>query len=174
MSTGVILLSMKSASVPSGGSGNAAPGAIFLESSAGVGTNKPTFAQDAWAFDAAVDEHLLWAFLMPISIVGGGSIRLKYRMASAISGGVVWKAAIKGTNDGADDDSALAFPSPVTVVSAVPTTLGWVAEAIIPGVGYGTAGMKHILFIGRDADNGSDTAAGDAYLLAANYEYTPG
>jgi hypothetical protein len=170
MAKGIILLSLEGVTLPSGGTGNAAAASTLLESTATATTNTPKVAQRAYAFDAATDEHILFAFILPTIFSSGGVVRLKFRMASATAGNVVLKSAISGVDDGVDDDTTAIFPAPTTATVAVPGVLGQVAEASL-SVGYYDQLMKHVLFIGRDADNGSDTATGDLLLLAAQYEF---
>ena len=170
MGKGIILLPLEGVTLPSGGAGNDPAASILLESTGTATANTPTVTQRAYAFDATTDEHILFAFILPSFFGSGGVVRLKFRMASATTGGVVWKGAIKAAEDGVDDDSSSVFPSPATSTVTVPGTLGFVAEATL-SVGYDVAASKHVLFIGRDANHGSDTATGDAYLLAAQYEF---
>lgn len=170
MGKGIILLPLEGVTLPTGGTDNEPATSVLLESSGTPPANAPKVAQRAYAFDATTDEHILFAFTLPSFFGSGGVVRLKFRMASATTGGIVWKGAIKAAEDGVDDDSSSVFPAPVTATVAAPGTLGFVAEATL-SVGYDVAASKHVLFIGRDASNGSDTATGDAYLLAAQYEF---
>lgn len=166
MGKGIILLPLEGVTLPT--SGSASP--ILLESTGGPGANRPVVTQRAYAFDDSTDESILFTFILPSFFGSGGVVRLKFRMASATTGGVVWKSAITGIDDDTDDDSADTFPSPTLAVTSAPATLGFVSEATL-SVGSVTVGMKHIVFVGRDADHASDTAAGDAYLVAVQYEF---
>lgn len=172
MAKGVILLPLEFAVVPSGGSDNEPAVLSLYESGGSPGTNTPKVTQTVYNFDDTQDEHIMWSFLMPDNIVGGGVLRTKFRMASATTGAVRLKAQKSSVEDGVDDDTAAAFPFATGVTVVVPGTVGLIAEALL-SIGYGLAGMKHVIFFGRDADHGADTATGDMILVAASYEYTP-
>lgn len=172
MAKGVILLPLEFAVLPSGGSDNE-PAVLSLYESGGTpGTNTPKVTQTIYSFDDAVDNHVMWAFLMPDNIVGGGVLRTRFRMASATTGAVVLKGAIRGNDPSYEDDTLQAFFFAVTSTVVVPATVGTLAEGLL-NVGYQDPGLKHVIFLGRDADHGADTAVGDMILVAASYEYTP-
>lgn len=175
MATSTILLPLQGATLPDDSdSSNRGPAPRREVSSGAAPANAPKLVQFMWAFDASTDEAIMWGFLLPADYVSGGTLRLKYKMASATSGNVVWKAAIAGCVDSSTDDDAAAFNAVTTAsVSAVPGTQGQVKEVTI-ALGTLTnvaASRKVVVLLGRDANNASDTASGDAYLCAANFEY---
>jgi hypothetical protein len=161
---------MEHATLPTGGGGNNPATKVLLESTGTPDANAPVVAQTAWSFSPTTDNHVLFAFIMPSFFVmgsyGPALVRLKFRMASATTGGVVWKSnfTIAGS-----DESLFYFP--VAIVAAVPSILGFVAETALQLYTHNPGGTKEVLFIGRDADDGRDTAAGAAYLLAAAVEF---
>lgn len=124
------------------------------------------------AFDAATDEAAYWTLVAPQGLTGALTLVISYAMASATSGAVVWQAAIEAITDGdaLDTDAADSFDADNTSSAAtVPGTAGQIDQVTITltnadGV---AAGDLVRVRINRDANNASDTATGDAYLLAA-------
>lgn len=171
MPSGYIILPLAGAILPDGsGSGNNPPQPLRVVSSGAQTANTPKATAIEWAFDAAVDEHLIWQFLVPGNYGSGGTLRFRYRMATATSGSIVAKASECGADQLSDVENALSFDTPTTVTSAVPGTLGQVKEAAIV-VGVWAAGAVQFLMFGRDADDAADTAAGDMILVGAIFEY---
>lgn len=146
----------------------------YLISTGTPPSNGPNVFEPALAFDAATDEHWEFAFLMPGDYASGGTFRGVFRMASATSGNVKWKGGQVSTQDGSTADAAKAFAAAdVAANAAAPGTLGQTASFTI-ALTMTTAAANRLFvgFIGRDADDATnDTAAGDAYLLALNFEY---
>ena len=133
-----------------------------IESSAGA----PKANQFEARFDAAADEHLQWQFVLPTSFSGTMILNLYYFMASATSGNVVWAAMVSAKGDGDSGMTARVFDDPNTATSAVPGTAGnfKVVQITLTNDDGMAGGDNVILDIYRDADNGSDTATGDAVL----------
>ena len=92
-------------------------------------------------------------------------------MASAVSGNVVWRAQIEAVSDGdaLNLASATSFDTANSSGAiAVPGTAGYIKQCTITltnadGI---VAADYYRISIDRDAANASDTASGDAYLLA--------
>jgi hypothetical protein len=175
-------LPIEQATLPDGSAGNVPP-ELVREKSTGTLANAPSptrtyarFAGDA----AAVDEHLLWSFMLPANWGSGGTLRLKWKAAVATTGNVIWKSGAAPVTDGSTDDDAVAF-SAVTVAaaSAAPATQGQSVEVAMALTTTGFAAGRWVtVFIGRDADNAADTmtgttTAGDAILMGVQFEYTP-
>lgn len=173
-STGYILFPLGGAELPDGtDSVNAAPAPRKDVSSTVQTANSPKVTQTVWLFDAAVDEHILFNFLIPGDYSSGGTLRLKWRANTAISGDVVWKGAIAPTIDLSTDDKDKVFNTVGTVTSTAPGTLDQAREATIALTMTNVVASRAVtVMIGRDADNASDTMAGDAVLVAAVLEYT--
>lgn len=84
------------------------------------------------------------------------------------SGNVIWKAGICEFSTSAP----VFLAADVSSATAVPADVDDVTEATIALTMTSLAAADEVvLFIGRDADNGSDTAAGDAILITASFEY---
>jgi hypothetical protein len=123
-------------------------------------------------FDAASIEYADFKIALPANYGGGGlTLTLVYTMSSANSGNVVWEAAIRRCNDGSeeiDSDSSQTYDYN-SVTDAVEATVGRVGYATITftdGADMDSlaAGEMAMLRIRRKADDGSDTASGDAEL----------
>lgn len=155
------------------GTGNAPATLVKVVSSGTQTANTPKVTPIVAAFDAATDEHLLWQFSLPADYASGGTIRLIWG-AVPISGNVVWKAGCKPFDlTSTDLDAAVFVAADLLAATAVPGTSLVVREDTIALTMTGaSAGDAIQVFVGRDADNGSDTAAGDAYLFHAVFEYT--
>lgn len=123
------------------------------------------------AYDAATSEAAYWADVAPQGLTGTLSIILSFIMASATTGNVIWRAKIEAITDGdaTDLDSATSFDTANSSGSiAVPATAGYIKQCTITLTTNDslTAADYYRISIDRDAANGSDTATGDAYLLA--------
>lgn len=138
-------------------------------------TGSPAYAQvgtrmQAWAFDAAADEDVVYSFTVPPGYISGGSFRLRYVMASAISGSVVVSVDALSVVETEDFDAAGAA---ATVTDAVQTgasdDLGVVD--VTPVVAY-AAGRRVRLIVGREGADGADDAAGDMWLVGVEFRYT--
>lgn len=157
------------------GSGNA-PATLERVVSTGVQTtNTPKVAYSQLLFDQSTDEHWLWQFRVPLNYASGGTVRLTWG-SKVTTGNVVWKAGIVAADPSVDDmDAAVFVAADLAAASAVPGTVGQVKEDTITlTVTDVSAGDLVVVFVGRDADNASDTAAGDATLQAVEFTYTAG
>lgn len=124
-------------------------------------------------FDASTDESAVFKGVLPSHYSGGGlTIKIHYAMTSATSGNVVWQTAIERVGDGQQDIDSDGFASAQSSGAvAVPGTSGHVD---ICSVAHTSGAQMDSLAVGegfrlrvnRDADNGSDTASGDAELWA--------
>lgn len=123
------------------------------------------------AFDEGTDETAYWTGIAPQGLTGAITVVITYAMASATSNNIVWQAAIEAISDGdtVDTDSATSFDTANSSGAvAVPATAGYIDQASITMTNAdGIAAADYFrLSVNRDADNASDTATGDAYLLA--------
>lgn len=172
MATSSILLPIGAAVAPDGTSGNAAPGIVRIQ---GTESNpKKHFL--AAQFDAATDEHLWWTFRMPAAYASGGTVKLAWMTNTASSNSVVWGARLSALTP-ADADTPVEHAS---AAASTTTTAGNATEArrlietsiVLSDLDSVAAGDFVALLIYRDADNGSDTLAADAELVAATLEIT--
>jgi hypothetical protein len=136
-------------------------------------SNTPKLTYTQLLFDQSTDEHWMWVFPLPNDYVSGGTVRLLWG-SKVTSGNVIWKAGVKSADlSSTDFDAAVFVAADLTSAVAVPSTVGHFKESTITLTVTGFSATEPVcLFVGRDADNGSDTAAGDATLIAVTLEYT--
>ena len=123
------------------------------------------------AYDAGTDETAYWTGIAPQGLTGTVTVLITYAMASATSGNIVWQAAIEAITDGdaVNVNSATSFDTANSSGAvAVPGTAGYIDQAVITMTAADNIAAADYfrLSVNRDADNASDTATGDAYLLA--------
>lgn len=122
------------------------------------------------AFDAGTDETAYWTGIAPQGLTGAITVVITYIMASATSGNIYWQAALEAVTDGdsTDLDAGTSFDTANSGNGAVPGTAGYIDQISITMTNAdGLAAADYFrLSVNRDADNASDTATGDAYLLA--------
>ena len=138
-------------------------------------SNYPALIQDAtprhmaWAFDAATDETVLLPGVAPQGLTGTLTLVVYYRMASATTGNVYFRAAFEAITptDALDTDTSSSFDTINTGNGAVPGTAGYIGSISITLTNADSmaAGDMFRIEFGRDADNASDTATGDAHVL---------
>lgn len=122
------------------------------------------------AFDASTDETAYWTFAAPQGLSGAISCVITYAMASATSGAVYWQAQLEAitAGDATDTDATTSFDTANSGNGTVPGTAGYVQQITVTLTNKDNiaAGDYGRLSVNRDADNGSDNASGDAYLLS--------
>ncbi len=124
----------------------------------------------ALAFDAATDETAYWTGIAPQGLTGTITVLLYFVMASATSNNTVWEAALEAVTpgDATDLDATTSFDAANSSGAvASPGTAGHLAVATITMTNADSIapGDYFRLAVNRDANNGSDNAAGDALLL---------
>ena len=122
------------------------------------------------AFDASTDETCYWTGVAPQGITGTVTVVVSYAMASATTGSVYFQAALEAITpgDAVDTDATTSFDTANSGNGTVPGTAGYVQQISITMTNADSiaAGDYFRLSLNRDADNGSDSATGDAYVLA--------
>lgn len=122
------------------------------------------------AFDAGTDETAYWTGVAPQGLTGTLTLVITYAMAAATSGNIYWQAQVEAIGDGdaTDTDATTSFDSANSGNGAVPGTAGYIDQISITLTNNDslTAADYFRVAVNRDADNASDTATGDAYLLA--------
>lgn len=162
MATGIIILPVQSAKIS--GSGITLPGRI----DGGTLPWKVLFATDQ-------TEEIIFQFELPENYASDPVLKLKYAMASATSGKVDFEAKIMAVADSEDIDSA-SFDTlnEISGGTTVPGTAGFRDTMEIPLANNDSMNAEEtiLLHIQRDHDDADDTAAGDAELIGAVFEYT--
>lgn len=121
-------------------------------------------------FDADTDEHAVFSDIWARNYAGSGlTVYVHYSMETATSGAVVWNVALERIGDEVQDVDSDGFAAVQTVTDTVPGTCGHVGVAAITfsdgaQMDSVAVGELYRLKVTRDADNGSDTATGDAEL----------
>ncbi len=140
-----------------------------------VHTGSPLHTQVAntsvWAFDDTVaQESITAAIVVPEDYVSGDTVRLHYYMASATSGAVSWNVYGYSREEGEN------YANPGTAFTVNDTVQGTAANLGIVDFSLSTiaisAGDNLRIRVRRSGANGSDTAAGDAYLVGVAFVYT--
>lgn len=170
MTTGYVSLPIPGGMAPLG---TEAPcGWAPITSSGGAVTNGASMRHMRALFDQSIDEHWLWPLVLPGDFVSFSALRLKYG-SLVTSGAVVWKGSLIGVVDGTDDTDTLVMGAVATTAGlTVPGTSGFLADTTVVPTATGLAANRlTVVMIGRDANNGSDTAAGDCFLAGALLEY---
>lgn len=174
MATARLLLPIPGGVAPDGsGSGNAPATPEKIVSSGTQTSNTPKLSYVHLLFDQSTDEHWMWVFALPGDYASGGTLRLAWG-AKVTSGDVVWKGGINSTDLSSEDmDAAVFNAADAASASTVPGTVGHVKETTIALTATGLGATEPVVvFVGRDADAGGDTAAGDACLVGVTLEYT--
>lgn len=182
MATGTMLFDMAGAT-PADGTGtiNNPPAANVLVSTGTQPANAPKATLIEWLFDAATDEHLSWAFRMPENYSSGGTLKIQVKNKSTQVGtnSFVVKSCLAAVTPGATENvDTKVFPAPdtLTITLANAQASGILVEGSLAlsatALNSVVAGDEVTLFLGRDADNASDTATGDMSLVGLALEYT--
>jgi hypothetical protein len=139
-----------------------------------LGTNFPV---PGLGYDAAADEFAYWHFNAINYGSGNITVDIYWYADTASSGDVIWDAGIAAITPNTDtqDIETKAF---ATVNSVTDTHLGTTGQrlhqcAITISNLDSIAARDHVtLRISRDANNGSDTMTGDAFIVSAVLSYS--
>lgn len=122
------------------------------------------------AFDASTDELCYWTFVAPQGMTGTLTAVITYMMASATTGSVYWEGILEAVTagDATDLDAGTSFGTTNSGNGAVPATAGYIQQISITLTNTDSIAVADYvrLSINRDANHASDTATGDAFLLA--------
>lgn len=154
------------------GTGNASARPEKIVSTATQTANSPKLSFVQLLFDQTTDQHWMWNFQLPSDFGSGGTVKLLWG-AKVTSGIIIWKAAIAvGVTSSTDLDAAVFLTVALSGAGTVPGTVGQCKESIItPAMTGATVGCWLTVMVGRDAENGFDTAAGDGTISAVTFEY---
>ncbi len=171
MSTGYIILFPGGLAPDGSGSGNNTAALNYTVSTGTQTSNTPKVANFSLLFDPTTDEHWMFHFQLPGDYASGGTLRGKIRSA-AITGNVIMKAGISESTGDVTNDVFLA--ADLSSAIAVSGTANQEVEFTITLTMTSVAANDNIVvFIGRDADNASDTVNNnDVELDVLNFEYT--
>lgn len=169
-------LSLFPGGVGSDGTGtiNNAAALSYEVSVAGQTSNTPKATALKLLFDGTTDEHWMFSLLIPGDYSSGGTIRGEGKATSATTGNVIMKAGQVTSVDASSDDDALAFAAgDLSAAIAAPGVQGQTVPFTITLTTTNMAANRQCrIFVGRDADNASDTMnATDFEVLSLNFEY---
>ena len=122
------------------------------------------------AFDAATNESAQWSAIIPQGWTGTITAVITYFMASATSGDVDWDVLVEAITDGdtVDVDAADSFDTAnSTDNTTVPGTAGHIDQVSVTLTNNDSSAAADYARFRVTRDAASDTATGDAYLLAA-------
>lgn len=159
MATGTIILTVESIKLP-------ATNPVAIDA-----------AETNWRllFDATTDEAGWWQFRMPQNYASAPVLKVQYSMASAITGAVYFQVQVMAVSDNdAADINTESYDTANSGNATVPATAGYLDEISVTLTNADTlaAGDYTKIRLNRDADNASDTATGDAEVVAVSLEYT--
>lgn len=143
-----------------------------------VGAASPAEGVPYLAFDSGTDEHADFFGVLPRNYAGGGLTLTLHWSSTATSGAVVWDAAFRAVPDDAEDIDttahAYAFNSVTATTASAAGEVDYCTITFTDGSDMDSlaVGEFFALRIRRDADNGSDGMAGDAYLIAIEIRET--
>ena len=172
MTTGYIFLFSGGHAPDGSGTGNNSAALSYVISTGAQTTNTPKASFLELLFDAATDEHWMFSFIAPGDYSSGGTLRGKIKSATVSAGNAIMKGGISpaAANSRNDDvfnaaDLSAAIALPATAEQEIEFTITLTVTNV-------AANTEVVVFIGRDADNASDTATGDIKLTTLNFEYT--
>ncbi|MCR4300212.1 MAG: hypothetical protein NUV51_01235 [Sulfuricaulis sp.] len=172
MTTGYLNLFPGGVAPDGSGTGNNTA-ALSYEVSTGVQTtNTPKVTRHKLLFDPTTDEHWMFQFKMPGDYASGGTLRGQIGVNAVSPGNVIMKAGISESIGNRTDDVFLA--ADLSSAIAMPATANQGTEFTIPLTMTNIAANDEVvIFIGRDANNASDTVnSNDVELTSLNFEYT--
>lgn len=142
-------------------------------SSAAATTNTPVPRWGRMELDQTTDQTFFYNFRLPSDYLSAPTLVVVWG-AAVNAGNVVLKGGLAIDVNGTTSWTALAYlAADLSSVVSAPATVGMTKETSWALTSTGlTAGMLISLFVGRDADNGSDTAAGTAYVYAVELDYS--
>lgn len=129
-------------------------------------------------YDDSIFETAFFKGVLPRNYAGGGvTVYIHYAMTSATSNVVMWYAAFERISDSQQDIDSNGVATARSVTPTVPGTAGHVDIASIAFTDGAqmdsvAVGEGFRLWIQRGADEGSDTATGDAELWAVEIKET--
>jgi len=122
------------------------------------------------AYDASTQESAYWTFAAPQGWSGTGTAVLSLIGNAAGTNSTYWEVAAEAITsaDATDLDSATSFDTVNTSNVAMPATQGHMVQVSVTLTNADSiAAADYVrISVARDADNGSDNFAADAYLLA--------
>lgn len=121
------------------------------------------------AFDAATNETCYWTVVVPQGWTGAITFIITLIMASATTGDTDWDVAVEAVSNGdaVDLDASTSFDTAnSTDNTVVPGTAGFPQQITVTLTNNDSSAAADYIRFSLTRDAASDTAAGDAYVLA--------
>jgi hypothetical protein len=129
------------------------------------------------AFDDTTQEAAIFSAILPRTYAGGGiTAALHWAAASAVTGNVAWDLSFERDAAGGQDLDADGFATAIAIAAVtVPGTSGIIAisnQACTDGAQIDSIAVGDLFRLRVRRDPASDSAAGDAQLLAIELKET--
>ncbi len=169
MATIGISLSAAACTLPDDTSGSAAAQLQIKQSS---GTDpQPTWVEAL--FDASVDEHIMWTFVMPNNYASAPVLKVYYKATSATSGTVVFGAALMALTDGdAVDADADSHDTANVGTGTVPGTAGHIDIQSITMTNADSVAAGDWVQLVLFRDISADSVSGDLEVPVVELQYS--
>lgn len=121
------------------------------------------------AFDTTTSETCYWTVIVPQGWTSTYSLVITYAMASATSGTVAWDVAVEAITEGdaTDTDATTSFDTANnSTTETVPGTAGYIDQTTVALTNHDSSAAADYLRISVARDVATDSASGDAYILA--------
>lgn len=127
------------------------------------------------AFAPTTSQTVYFVAKVPQGITGNHQLVATYCMASATTGGIAVDVAVEAitSGDAVDLDATTSFDTANTGTDAsVPATAGYMETVTVSltNVDSWAAGDLVLFRVSRNVGHGTDTAAGDLYLINAEWQ----
>lgn len=134
-----------------------------------VGTNN---LKEQAAFDAATDETMDFAFIIPAGFSGTPTCRIAWKADTATTGTCIWAVQGISASDAQAHDAAFSTADTVSSTAPAATTDIDISTITMTNASSGwAAGEFGRVRFSRDADAAGDNMAGDAQLLGLSVDY---
>lgn len=148
---------------------NAAGGGTWTTEASGAAapTNGQQLRRRFLPYDPTTDEGAFFIYTLPSNYSSGGTLSFRWS-SNATSGNVIWKTAYALETVGTTDFDGVAFGTVTAAAASAANATAGVATSVSIDLGVtgATAGQVLYIYLGRDADNASDTVnANDAEFL---------
>jgi hypothetical protein len=123
-------------------------------------------------YDATTNETCYWTTAVPQGITGTMTFIISIMMASAITGNTDWDVAVEAvtSGDATDLDAGTSFDTVnSTDNTTVPGTAGYMQQITVTLTNNDSLAAADYVRFSLTRDAVSDTAAGDAYFLGAEF-----
>ena len=171
MSTGYLELPALAWYPTNGAASNVAATLDFLTS---TGAANPKARWARWAFDKDTDEHVACSFVMPGDYASAPVLKVKWYSARTSAETVQWGCKVLAITPGAAEDVPTKNYASTNVATATtcPANTNDLAETTITLTNADSVAAGDLVTLILYRDVSGDDAAGDAYMLGCEFQYT--